>query len=258
MMLNYYGHDFTPDTLNAVYKEKGVFDQGNLINFWAAANVFGDITADEYYNCLDVPCDMSKVNDYLDGKKPVIAFVDNVYDDKKPDHFVLIIGKDEHGAYFINDPWMGETYYFHSKYGAPAQGIYGLRLYTGTPKDGISPEDKINDLTSKLKSCNETVADKSLETNELRDALQAQEKDNADLSQQLLKTRGERDTKAWEVERLEVKITTLDETIEKKDQTILVQNEKVAQLREDLAECKKKSVEGLTTWDLIKLIFTRR
>jgi hypothetical protein len=34
MMLNYYGHDFTPDTLNAVYKEKGVYDLGNLINFY--------------------------------------------------------------------------------------------------------------------------------------------------------------------------------------------------------------------------------
>jgi hypothetical protein len=211
MMLNYYGHDFTPDTLNAVYKEKGVYDLGNLINFYAAADVFSDITADERYVCLDVPCDLSKVDDYLDQKKPVIAFVDNVDNDKRPDHFVLIIGKDEHGNYFINDPWGGETYYFHAKFGNPAEGIYGLRLYSGTPVVDVVPEDTINDLTDKLKSCNSMVAEKSLEVNSLRDALQAQEADNKDLADQLLTARGERDKAVWEKERIEIENKKLTE-----------------------------------------------
>ena len=38
MMLTYFGHEVDPDTLNAIYKEKGVYD-GNLINFFAAGNV---------------------------------------------------------------------------------------------------------------------------------------------------------------------------------------------------------------------------
>lgn len=62
---------------------------------------------------------------------PVIALVD--FDPKTQGvqgHFVLIIGKD--GDYLINDPMAnpGEgSYWFSARYGDPARGIYGLRLY---------------------------------------------------------------------------------------------------------------------------------
>ena len=236
MMLNYFGHDFTPDTLNAVYKEKEVYHDGNLISFYDAGDVFQDVKADEFYNCITTPCDLKKVDEYLDKKLPVIAYVDNVDNDKRPDHFVLIIGKDEHDKYFINDPWMGETYYFHAKYGEPDTGIYGLRLYSGTPKDTESIEDKLNDVTDKLKSCNETVADKSLEVNSLRDALEQQEKDNKDLANQLLKARGERDSAVFQKERVEIKSKSLEEEIEslKSDKGLL--EKELSELKEDKVE----------------------
>jgi hypothetical protein len=142
---------------------------------------------------------------------PAIAFVDNVDNDRRPDHFVLIIGKDEHGNYFINDPWEGETYYFHAKYANPAEGIYGLRLYTGTPQVIETPQDALNDLTDKLKQTNEMLAEKSLEVNALRDALQEQEADNKDLASQLLTARGKCDSAILEKQRLEIENKKLTE-----------------------------------------------
>lgn len=250
MFLNYLGHDVTPDTLNVIYKEKGVFDQGNLINFWAAANVFGNFDAGEYYQCLDTPCDLSKIDDMLAKKLPIIAMVDFSPDVGVQTHFVLIIGKAEDGAYFINDPWTGETYYFHAKYGDPVKYIYGLRSYLGTPKDGESIEDQVNDLTAKLKSCNEAVADKSLETNTLRDALQEQERDNKDLAQQLLDARSERDKAVWEKERFEAENKKLAEEVEKL-------KKEIGALKIRIKDLQKSSIMSLSRWELLKFTLIR-
>lgn len=256
MALQYYGHEgMTPDVLNQVFKEKGAYD-GNYLNFYAVGNVFTDYKAEEMYQCPDVACDMSKVDSKLNEKKPVIALVDF---DNNPvggvdSHFVLIIGKDESGNYFINDPWEGETYYFHAKYGEPSRGIYGLRIYSGTPKNGESLEDKVNDLTDKLKTCNSMVAEKSLEVNDLRDALQEQEKENEDLANQLLTARGERDKAVWEQERLQLENKSLKEKIQS-----LESDKKL--LQENLSKLKEQTVLDWSSlsliWEGIKKIFKR-
>ena len=205
MMLTYFGHELLPDVLNEVYKSKDVFDNGNLINFWAVANLFEDIKVKEYYNCYDEPCDLSKIDKQLEKKMPVIALVDFSPTAGVQTHFVLVIGKTDDGHYLINDPWTGETYYFDAKYGDPSRYIYGLRIYEGTPKNASSPEDEIADLTDKLKSCNVSLAEKALESNNLRDELMAQEKDNEDLASQLTKARAERDTVIVEKKSIEVR-----------------------------------------------------
>lgn len=257
MMLNYYGKELDPIILNQIYKEKNVFDQGNLINFYAAADVYGDITADERYVCLDVPCDMSKVDKYLLEKKPVIAHVDNVNNDNRPDHFVLIIGKDEQGKYFINDPWEGETYYFHAKYGDPARNIYGLRLYSGTPKNGESWEDKVRDLQDSLKSANQMLAEKALEANNLRDALEKQETENKDLASQLNTARGEKDKISWAKTLLETQIKTLKEQVDGLISKVSDQKNTITELRDELKAFKNKSIEVLTKWELLRYTITK-
>jgi len=210
--------------------------------------VFGDLTADEFYNCYDIPCDLSKIDDYLAKRMPVIALVDFdlIPSTGVQTHFVLIIGREEDGAYYCNDPWTGETYYFHAKYGDPKKFIYGLRLYSGTPKEGEALDDKVSDLQDKLKACNEAVAAKSLEVNTLRDELETQERDNKNLADQLVAARSERDKEAWAKEQLEAKNKTLLEEVEK-----LKREKKELKVRIDVL--KKSIFEGLTKWEALAL-----
>lgn len=257
MMLTYYGHELLPDVLNEIYKNKNVYDQGNLINFYAAANCFDDIIAKDRPIYLNVPADLTKIDKQLENKHPVIAHVDNVNNDNVPDHFVLIIGKTDDGHYIINDPWTGETYYFDAKYGDPARYIYGLRIYEGTPKNGENIEDKLSDVTDKLESCNKAVAEKSLEVNTIRTDLETQERDNEDLSKQLLKARGKRDKEAWAKEKLVAENKTLKESVEKlKKGRDTLQGEN-KHLRSDLKKAKTMSVSDLTKWELFKITVTR-
>lgn len=255
MMLTYYGHEFLPDVLNEVYKTKEVFDLKTLINFWAAANVFGDINADEFYNCYDEPCDLSKIDAQLEKKQPVIALVDFSPTAGVQTHFVLIIGKTEDGAYLINDPWTGETYFFHAKYGEPARYIYGLRIYSGQPKNGISDEDKVSDLNDSLKSCNEDLSKKAKEVARLTVDLETQERDNKDITSQLLESRSERDKKSWEIDQLKAKVKTLAEEVESlKDKVVVLKQEKV-DLRVELRESQARSIQDLSRWELLKYTF---
>jgi hypothetical protein len=259
MMLTYYGHEFTPDTLNEIYKTKGVFDQGNMINFYAAGNVFDDVNAIEYYNCYDVACDLTKIDARLAKSQPVIALVDF---DLNPatsiqTHFVLIVGKTEDGHYLINDPWTGEIYYFDAKYGEPAKYIYGLRIYDGNPKEETNCQDKIDDLTGKVASCNQALSEKSSEVARLTEDLAEQERDNQNLAEQLVKARGERDTLSWEKEQLEIKIKSLQENIEKLESSVTSKEEAIKALKIDLVNAKKQSIEGIGLLDFLILKYLR-
>lgn len=219
MMLGYYGHESTPDVLNEIYKSKGVFDNA-MINFYAAGNVYGDVNAVEYYNCETTPCDLTKIDNQLAKKQPVICYVDNVNHDNKPDHFALIIGKTDDGHYLVNDPWMGERYYFDAKWGDPSAKIYGLRIYEGVPKEQINYEDKIRELTDKLASCNQALSEKSAEVANLTKDLADQERDNVDLAKQLTEARSKRDTALWEKDQLDAKVKLLEGQILAKDAEI--------------------------------------
>lgn len=251
MQLTYWGHEFTPDVLNEVYKSKNVFD-GNLINFYAAGTVFEDVKAKEYYDCIETPCDLSKIDNQLAKKQPVIAMVDfDLNPSTKGDwHFVLIIGKSDDGHYFINDPWTGETYYFDAKYGDPIAHIYGLRIYEGTPKEEANTQDEIGDLQDKLQSCNTMLAEKALENNTLRDELTVQEKDNEDLASQLGTARSERDKAAWELKTSTIKNEELTKQIESK-------NKEIDELKEKINLLKTESIEGFSKWELLFLAIKR-
>lgn len=228
MALAYYGHETSPDSLNEIFKSKGAYD-GNYLNFYAVGNVFGDYKAVEFYECNDVPCDLSKIDKMLAQKKPVIAKVDF---DQNPStkgdwHFVLIIGKEDDGAYYINDPWTGETYYFNAKYGDPLKGIYGLRIYDGIPPKESNYEDRIQELTEQVKSANESLAEKSFEVSMLTDKLTDSQNKVEELQESLNKARSDRDSAIWENDQLKLKNKT--------------QEEEIKALREKIVELEKKA-----------------
>ena len=250
MLLTYFGHECTPDVLNEIYKGKKVFDNA-LINFYAAGTVYEDFKAVEYYNCIDVPCDLKKIDDLLAKRIPVIAFVDNVNGDKKPDHFVLIIGKSDDGHYFTNDPWTGETYYFDAKWGDPTANIYGLRIYSGTPATNTSNEDKISDLENKVKSLNEQVASLSLENNTLRTDLSTQERDNVDLTDQLNKVRTEKSEIQYNYDLIKNDNVELRNGISARD--IQIEG-----LKSDLAKSQTENISGMTLVQLLLTYFKRK
>lgn len=219
MLLRYYGHDLLPDALNELYKQKGVFD-GDLINYWKVPLAFPDIQCppDGFLQCPDVPAPLDVIDFYLDKKMPVIALVDF---DKATQgvqgHFVLIIGKDN--DYLINDPWSGETYYFSARYGEPAKGIYGLRLYQGPvviEEDDYkvvykgqtlasyerNPIDQIQELDKQLEAVRTNLAQEIQNGASLQAALTQQEMDNSELMARLRGVEKERDTVLAELRNL--------------------------------------------------------
>jgi 5S rRNA maturation endonuclease (ribonuclease M5) len=220
MMLRYYKHEFIPDALNQLYIEKGVYQDQNLINFWAIPNVFPDITADQFIQCPTDPAPLTLIDEYLNKNKPVILLVD--FDMKTQglqSHFVLAIGKDNND-YLVNDPWTGETYWFTSKYGDPALNIYGLRLYSGPvvvqeehylvnykgqtlATYEKNPIDIIDQLTKQVESLKETNAQEIQNNATLQSALTMQEKDNAQLSTDKRSAQLERDNTLAELKEAE-------------------------------------------------------
>jgi hypothetical protein len=216
MLLTYFGHIYLPDSLNDLYKEKGVYQDTNLINYWKIPSVFSDIScpSDGYLECPDTAAPLDIIDLYLNKGVPVIAKVDFDTSTTTVDsHFILIVGKDN-DEYLINDPQTGECYYFsackYAKYKDPAKDIYGLRIYTGpvsVEEDNYkvtykgqtlatyetNPIDKIDELQKQVNSLKETVAEEVQNNATLQSALTQQEKDNADLVTQIRTANTDRD-----------------------------------------------------------------
>ncbi len=248
MMLNYYGKDFTVDSLNEFYKSNGVFDQGNMINFWAAANCFDDIAAGERIDCYVEAAPLDTIDKQLAEGKPVIAGLgasstspkDLKYDGMI-DHFVLIIGKEK--DYLINDPWTGETYFFEGKYGEPDKYIFGLRLYSGeVPIGGETVESliaQITKLSGSLATEIESNAELRKQLVKFQGALAKTDKQNSDLVE-------ENRLLVIADEKQKITIGNLEKTLDTKEK-------KEKALKERLRTLEEKSIEGLTNGQLIWL-----
>lgn len=83
---------------------------------------------------------IEKVKRYLRLGQPVILCVDNLYNDRIPDHAVVLYDYD--GLHFwIHDPDGGKTIAFDLKYGDPMTNLYGYIALIGPPinfpKDGL-------------------------------------------------------------------------------------------------------------------------
>ncbi len=154
MLSTYYGHPVLPHTLDAELVAVNGFANTNLMIWEKLTEVYSDIKWDGRVDCPDTPAPLLTIDQYLSAGKPVIVCVD--FDPKEglQQHFVLIIGKDN--DYLINDPWTGETYYFTAKYGDPAKGIMGLRLYSGpapvqeSPQGTTQPDSGLSERVTKV------------------------------------------------------------------------------------------------------------
>jgi len=231
MLCTYYKHPVTPDQLNDLLVNVNGFANQNLMKWEALSLLFPDIKWDRRIDCPDLPAPLDVIDDYLNHGKPVIVCVD--FDPKEglQQHFVLVIGKDEQGSYLIDDPWDGSTYFFQAKYGDPAKGIYGLRLYSGpvvVQEDNYqvvykgqtlasyerNPIDTIDTITKELSGAKETIAQEVQNNASLQAALTQQEKDNADIMARLRGVESERDNAKYmrkEIEGWAMDILGIDE-----------------------------------------------
>lgn len=260
MFLRYLGQDILPDALNEIYKSKGVYDKNGLINFYAAGEAFANTwTAEEFYQCMDVPCDLSKIDKLLDQKMPVIAMVDF---DANPAttgdwHFVLIIGK-ENDSYLINDPYTGETYFFEAKYGDPAKMIYGLRIYKGKEvPNGLSCEDKLAKAEITVSSLTDENSRLGLENDELRKALKTEEREHNETKEELGQVRNQRDTAVREKGELEQKVKPLEEQVASLKEGSVGKDEEIKSLKVALKASQEGNLTNLSINELIAEIVRR-
>lgn len=138
MMLNYYGHEHTPATLNKLLIDNGGYLNGNLFVWGVVNKLYPDITLDQYIDCSSVAAPLNKIEDALRFGLPAIVQVDyNPYTSAMDMHFVLIIGK-QGSSYMMIDPIDGTIRKFEDRYGLPARHIYRIAIYKGVP--GIPPE----------------------------------------------------------------------------------------------------------------------
>lgn len=243
LLLNYYGKDFTVDSLNEFYKSHKVFD-GNLINYFAAATAFDDITADEYYNCYDLPCDLSKIDKHLEERKPVIALVDFSPKAGIQTHFIIIIGKNEAGSYICIDPWDGIEIFFEARFGDPVKHIYGLRLYSGTPPQEETESNEA--LKAENKKLREQYSEEIKLVGKLREDIARLKQEEAAEEKELEELR-ERNRK---LELDAGRLLKLEEAV------LDLKLEKDA-LKLDLALLKKAKVEKWPTKQIVDLLIRR-
>ena len=265
MVCKYFGKDTDPARLNdEMVKVKGFYNGTFWV--WGQLNVvYPDITFDwdlwDKGMFYDIPADLTILDKLLAEGIPPIVQVDFIPGGDVQEHWVVVIGKE--GDYLINDPISGETYFFTAKYGDPSRYIFAIRAYRGTisnkfqlSQGGVvlkeyekNPDDIIGDLQTKVGSLEETLVKKNAEVEDaiaqlkpLREALGQQEKDNTDISNQLLKAREERDKVARELVLAKEDVETLKGEVE-------VLEAKNKALVSDLKATQAQILQGISVWE---------
>lgn len=276
MVCNYFGKNTDPARLNdEMVRVKGFYN-GSLWVWGKLSEVYPDILFDwDVYNkghCADVPAPLDLIDSLLAEKIPVIVKVDFNPGGELNEHWVLIVGKDEAGSYLINDPWTGETYFFQSKYQDPARYIFQICAYRGPiPQDkyqllkgGVvlkeyefNPEDKISDLEDKISSLNEELAKTRLEVNSLREALETQERDNADLSNQLQQARNERDNAIIQLKEAQKKAEELQRSIDSLSKEKTARENDLVAFHDRIKQLEAEKVENWDKWKLLALALSK-
>lgn len=258
-VLNYFGKDTTPDRLNDdITRVKGWYKACRLI-YGSISDIYPDISVDwnNYIECADVGAPLDKIDAILKSKRIPIVKVDYTPGGSVNEHWVGIIGKED-GNYLIVDPIDGSEQWFQNRYGDPARYIFKIVVYNGTPKEEENVEDKLSDCQTKVKSLTEEIAKIRLELNNERDARQDSDRDNRDLSNQLLEARKERNTAIAEQKLLEKQIEDFVSEGKGLEDDIKVLGDTVDELRTKLTSslCVKKSEYSF--WQWIKLYFTKK
>jgi len=150
MLAQYYGHNLTPADMDNWLIDNQGYVQGNLYRNDAFGREFLDCSFDNVTFCTSVPAPLSQIDNYLAQGKPVVIMVDFDHDpnDGIQTHFVLIVGKDIAGNYFINDPWYGDQVYLIARYGEnQAQIINQINFFSGPApqpvQDPVQPTPEV-------------------------------------------------------------------------------------------------------------------
>ena len=113
-------------------------------------------------------------------------------------------------------------------------------------KEVIDNADKISDLEDKIKTLNEALAEKSLELNDISARLEGQERDNKDLSQQILEARSQRDSAIGEKKIAESRVEGLVQEIESLKKRLTILEEENKGLKSELGDSVSLKIEDLS------------
>jgi len=126
MVERYYGHDYTPATLNAYLTTHNGYANGNLLWWGRVPNM----TISTWVDCLNVPAPLPQIDACLERGEPVIVHVDFVPSTAPiNDHYVLLIGKLADEDYVMCDPWDGFVGSFKSRYKDARRFVYRIVSY---------------------------------------------------------------------------------------------------------------------------------
>lgn len=125
MVVNYFGENETPDTLNAKMAAAGGYFGADIVPA-RIGRVLPNIKLVDFVRCPDLPAPMDRIDAALEGDRPVIVEVDKSPAPGLQSHWVVLydkIGTD----YPMIDPWDGGDALLSKRYaGKPAVVITGV------------------------------------------------------------------------------------------------------------------------------------
>ena len=141
MLLNWYGHNVTPKTLNqSIIDNKGY--SGNLFIWQIIPVLFSDVTWGGMVSGVVNPLtktQMDYIKARIDEGYPVILQIDTIPSTSKLDeHWVLAVDYDG-DDFIVADPWDGVTKRITSWGVKPQELIYSYAWYKGKPATSVKP-----------------------------------------------------------------------------------------------------------------------
>jgi hypothetical protein len=132
MYLQAIGKSETPDTLNKNLQDHEGFQAGTGLLIWSVfASLYGlkQFYLSPRYDGPLTPFAYAKIRELLDNKMPVLTEIDfNPSQQGEQMHYIQIIGYDDAGNYYANDPWSG-TQINVNVYGSMDTSVYQFRTY---------------------------------------------------------------------------------------------------------------------------------
>jgi hypothetical protein len=105
MVVNYFGYEETPDTLNEKMKAVGGFQGAFIIPAKIPAALPGMLYRN-YVQCYEHPAPLTEIDAALSAERPVIVEIDRSPSSGVQSHWVVIYNKEkEEDDYLILDPW---------------------------------------------------------------------------------------------------------------------------------------------------------
>lgn len=141
MLLNWFGHDETPKTLN----QKMNNNEGYLGNFWiwqTITAIFPDISWGNLVGGLVDPltdAQMKYIKARIDEGYPVLLQIDNIPATSKLDEHWVLAFKYDGDDFFVADPWDGAVKRITSWGVQPQKLIYAYAYYKGKPVATVKP-----------------------------------------------------------------------------------------------------------------------